>query len=73
MYACANAKLEALASDCTNGSLATAPSMKRTISVDAKFSSFEELGGEIDKYQRKNYVQLYRRDSRTIETAIYNI
>ena len=50
--------------------MATAQSTKTRFSVNAKFSSFEELEGEIDKYQRDNYVQFYRRDSRTIETAM---
>lgn len=34
------------------------------------FSSFEDLEKEIERYQRKNFVQFYRRDSRTIDAAI---
>ena len=50
--------------------MATAQSNKTRFSVNAKFSSFKELEDEIDKYQRDHYVQLYKRDSRTIEAAM---
>ena len=36
---------------------------KNCITVDAKFTSFEELENEITKYQHKNYLQFYRRHS----------
>ena len=42
---------------------------KNGIAVDAMFTSFEELEGEITKYQRENYVQFYRRDSWTVSNA----
>ena len=43
---------------------------KNGIAVGAIFTSFKELQKEIIKYQRENYVQMYRRDSRTIEAAM---
>jgi zinc finger SWIM domain-containing protein 3 len=35
-----------------------------------KFSSLSELESKIIQYQKKNYVDLYKRDSRTIDSAI---
>ena len=35
-----------------------------------KFDSFDDLDKKIQQYQKENYVQFYKRDSRTIETAI---
>ena len=43
---------------------------KNGIAVDAMFTSFEELEEEITKCQRENYVQFYRRDSRTVDAAL---
>ena len=34
------------------------------------FSSFEDLEETIERYQKQNFVQFYRRDSRTIESSI---
>ena len=50
--------------------MAAKESNKNGITVDATFTSFEELVKEITKYQHENYVQLYRRDSRTIDAAL---
>ena len=49
---------------------ATKEMARNGITVDAKFSSFETLETEIDKYQHENYVQFYRRDSWTIDAAL---
>ena len=43
---------------------------KKGIFIGATFTSFEELEKEIIKYQRENFVQLYKRDSRTIDAAL---
>lgn len=43
---------------------------KKGIFTGATFTSFEELEKEIIKYQRENFVQLYKRDSRTIDAAL---
>ena len=43
---------------------------KKGIFTGATFTSFEELEKEIIKYQRENFVQLYKRDSQTIDAAL---
>ncbi len=43
---------------------------KNGISTGATFNSFDELEKEIMKYQHENYVQFYKRDSRTIDAAL---
>jgi len=40
-----------------------------TLEVGSLFESFSELEEEIKKYQKRNFVQFYRRDSRKIKTA----
>ncbi len=37
--------------------------------VGHTFSSFEELETALDRYKKKNYVDFWRRDSRTIAAA----
>ena len=39
------------------------------IAVGSLFTSFSELEKVINKYQKKHYVQFYKRDSRTTEAA----
>ncbi len=39
------------------------------LAVGATFSDYAELEQEIEKYQTENSVQLYKRDSRTIEAG----
>lgn len=41
-----------------------------SLAVGATFSTYAELENEIEKYQVENSVQLYKRDSRTIEAAL---
>ena len=41
-----------------------------TFHIGEKFSSFDQLQEKISAYTRKTYIDLYRRESRTIATAI---
>ena len=43
--------------------------MATKISVGDLFSSYEELETKISSYQKENFVQLARRDSRTLDVA----
>jgi hypothetical protein len=38
--------------------------------VGEKFSSFEELDKKINAYTRKTYIDLYRKEARTIAAAV---
>ena len=38
--------------------------------LNEKFTSFESLERKIEKYTKKNYVDLYKRDSRKIKSAV---
>ncbi len=40
-----------------------------TFTVGDEFPSLEELETALDKYKKKNYVDFWRRDSRTIAAA----
>ena len=40
------------------------------ICVGDTFSCFEDLERTVAKYQKEHFVQLYKRDSRTIESSI---
>ena len=41
-----------------------------TFSLNEKFSSYSELQTKVDNYCRTKYIQLWKRDSRTINSAI---
>ena len=45
-------------------------SQMAAIHVGDTFSSFEDLEKTIERYQKQNFVQFYRRVSRTIESSI---
>lgn len=42
---------------------------KTVFTLGQKFNSFKELEDKIKSYQNERYVQLYRRDSRSIKAA----
>jgi hypothetical protein len=51
------------------GNLTEVSEIKMALSIGAKFESYDEVAAIIKDYQAENFVQLYKRDSRTIEAA----